>query len=252
MLQETYTTKLIVSGNRLEIVNYEKEIRTNQPSYGGRRYKIFNPSDNALEYRKVSNSRAISKFRRLVHCNFSTNSSFLTLTFSPELEGQLSSIKGYKILFNQFMKKLRIHYPTVKHLAVIEFQSDRDLAGLHFHVLLDIDFLSYSLVSELWTNGIFWLTQVNYDTLDKLAFYMTKAIDDSRLAGIHLYLRSKQLKLPQVITGTEALQVMKDIDFDNQKLVTSRSFESKYLGVIQHDEYQLNTDMVNVINNLPT
>jgi len=122
----TYT-KIIRSGNTLEVYEYEKSIRKTFYRTPPKRDR-----DNRPFGRRGDNARRSKRnFQRIVQSNLvgAENPAFLTLTFVQSIDYQAS----YKALY-RFLQALRWRVgPALRYIAVPEFQKR---GAVHYHLLV--------------------------------------------------------------------------------------------------------------------
>ncbi|MGF9715246.1 rolling circle replication-associated protein [Paenibacillus naphthalenovorans] len=239
MTYESYNTKVIISGKRLEAYHYEQPVIKPTHRHGGRRKSSDKPSLHEVEHQKTSLHRALLKIKRLLSCNFGESSSFITLTFNQDKMPHVHDINSCKKHFNHFVKSFRRRYSNLKYLCVMEFQDQTCMGGIHFHLVANVINITHQELQMLWQLGYVWVTEVEDDTcsIDRIACYMTKGLNDPRLGSHRKYLRSKNLISPQELKGTTAEQCLISLDMHEKDLITDYAFESKYHGEIRHQEY---------------
>lgn len=241
-------TKIIQSGTRIEVYNYEKEPlpipkkrKKSKYSYG-RRYT-----------RNVH--RARTSFFRLVRSNVSPERrpALLTLTMReivPIGEGWLA--------FTRFAKGLRKVQPQIAYIAVPEFQKR---GAVHFHCLIwglsDDEIIgerNTRRIAKQWGWGFVDVrpTDGSPKLATYIAKYMFKALWDKRLGGKKSYsatrnlVRSVSIKsktavayIEREISGdriTEEGQVLEGVD--NPLLPeVERQYMTKWLGKCDYKVY---------------
>ncbi|MFA7702861.1 MAG: hypothetical protein WCX80_05405, partial [Patescibacteria group bacterium] len=129
-----YRQKLIESGDYVEIYDYENFIKINQKRKRRRnkikRPKFIGPPTYLEELcRETKNGFSLRRTRsniiRLVNSNPDLKV-FITLTFDSHKFGDkpFTDFKECNLIFSNFIKRLKRKYPSLKYLAVPEFQSD--------------------------------------------------------------------------------------------------------------------------------
>lgn len=209
-----YDTKVIKSGDVVEVFKYERAI-----TKGYKSSAIKTPRDKTdlviKENIERSTRRTIQNIRNLINSNFDSKTSFLTLTFAENIKNV--SCANYE--FQKFRKKLSRIYlrknKILKYVCVIEFQDGKiyiDKFGnekkgegrgaIHYHLLLfDAPYIDFQLIQNKWENGFISINKC--DDIDNmgayLCKYMTKEKNDSRLSGKKRYFASyKTLKKPEI------------------------------------------------------
>lgn len=140
-----YNTKLIVSGNSVELYKYSKVIKENIKNNNEGRRRAGGTNRN----RTGTLHKAKGKLLRIVNSN--QWSMMLTLTYREDV-----SIEQSKKDICKFVKQLRQVYQQFKYLYVIELTKR---GRPHFHMLVDIiadytDLHSYErYLAEIWSHG---------------------------------------------------------------------------------------------------
>ena len=140
-----YNTKLIVSGNSVELYKYSKVIKENIKNNNEGRRRAGGTNRN----RTGTLHKAKGKLLRIVNSNHW--SMMLTLTYREDV-----SIEQSKKDICKFVKQLRQVYQQFKYLYVIELTKR---GRPHFHMLVDIiadytDLHSYErYLAEIWSHG---------------------------------------------------------------------------------------------------
>ncbi|KKY02971.1 hypothetical protein VN21_00370, partial [Paraclostridium benzoelyticum] len=119
-----YDTKVIKSGDVVEVFKYERAI-----TKGYKSSAIKTPRDKTdlviKENIERSTRRTIQNIRNLINSNFDSKTSFLTLTFAENIKNV--SCANYE--FQKFRKKLSRIYlkknKILKYVCVIEFQDGK-------------------------------------------------------------------------------------------------------------------------------
>ena len=140
-----YNTKLIISGNSVELYKYSKVIKENIKNNNEGRRRAGGTNRN----RTGTLHKAKGKLLRIVSSN--QWSMMLTLTYREDV-----SIEQSKKDICKFVKQLRQVYQQFKYLYVIELTKR---GRPHFHMLVDIiadytDLHSYErYLAEIWSHG---------------------------------------------------------------------------------------------------
>lgn len=208
--------------------------------------------------RRSNGNAARSNFRRLVLANFTGQTNFVTLTFRDGLTDRhgdpidIQSVEQSNKLFDQFMKRLRRAYGVdFKYTVVIEFQDKSGRGAVHYHMLADLGItwsselecraIERDFAQSLWKNGFVDLKDVEHvDNLGAyMSKYMTKRMDDQRLAGKKAYRTSQNLIRPEILRGEIATKLIEDYRLSQKKEVYANTYISEYLGQISYKEYNL-------------
>ena len=196
-----YGTKVVQSGNVVEVYEYKNPVKTGFTGGKGGRKKGNVKSEECEENREKVLSRARKDLRRIVNSNIEENSKFLTLTFAENI----TNVKSANYEFNKFIKRLNYNLEyKVAYSAVVEFQKR---GAVHYHVILYNvpQKLDMSLLTAMWGNGYIKLNKIdNVDNVGSyICKYMTKCEDEEKLRGKKLYFNSRGLKKPQEIKEPE-------------------------------------------------
>jgi len=242
--------KIIISGNNLEVYEYEKDIIT---LVGGARRRLSNnvvhvglgdggedslqERDNkaSLGKRQDNARRASMAFRRIITSNLvgAAAATLVTLTYKDNFT-DLAAAYRHLTAFNQ---SLRYRYgKAFSYVLVPEFQKR---GAVHFHALYWglPEELFYSeretrILSKIWGHGFVFLKQT--DGHEKLAFYLakyfTKAYLDPRLKNQKSYVASRNVKRPIVQKGPFIMSVVLDEYGITEDAVVDRTYNTKWLG----------------------
>jgi len=231
-------TSLILSGNYLEILTYEK--KPPAKSTLGRR-ESQKSSSNGRGHRDISKRALFSlrrsrrNFIRIARSNLTgqVKPAFLTLTFAANVDLDYAAPK-----LNVFTKKLQYHFPGVRYLAVPEFQKR---GAVHYHLLVwgipekTVLYERYSReIAGIWGHG--FIDIIPTDGSTKLASYMAKylfkAVQDSRLVGRRCYSLSRNMLRPVFDLPQSMLHCLPEIfggEVDKEVL-TDRNYPTDWMG----------------------
>ncbi|WP_339818797.1 hypothetical protein MKZ15_23810 [Paenibacillus sp. FSL R7-0216] len=237
MFNNEIYTKVIVSGNLVQVFKYEKPIVTLTGKRGGRRFRYESPSDMRVEHKKVSNGRAKTMFKRLYACNFLDTSTFITLTFDPQKPCNFHDLAVCRKEWDNFIKRMRRRFSKFRYLGVTEFQHN---GSIHYHVVTDISSISPEQLTELWQVGHSKAKVITNgpEAIERLTSYMTKEISDLRLQSSHTYLRSRNLLQPLEYHGVPA-DLMLEYDLHDFTPYNAQSYDTKYFGQVSIEEYYI-------------
>jgi len=248
--------KVVVSGNILEIYEYDKNIRLftrpkRKNAVRNDRPLLDTDGANLLQAREVgkrrdSARRARVAFGRLVRSNLvgAERPILLTLTYAENVQ----SLKlGYRD-FTSFVQALRYHLgQDFKYVSVPEFQKR---GALHFHALvwglpeaLVLRERSDRFLAKLWSKGFIFLTQT--DGNEKLSHYLTKYMSkaylDPRLKGCKAYVGSRNLMRPTSMAGVSPLwPILDEYKLSPDMLLRSVEYMTQWLGKGRYRRYQIN------------
>jgi len=211
-------TKMVISGNQVEIYNYEnrpiqrtKPKRTIQQHEGNNMLTyLAQNGENAKTPRQQkqirsqrSARRATLAFRRLVRANLiqPQNAILASLTYADKT----ATIENARKDWQSFTRNLRTLFgPQIRHICVTEFQ----LRGaVHLHALIwgipnsvVASERDTRLVASLWGRGFVDLrfTDNSAKLATYLSKYMAKSFLDERLAAVRAYTTSYNVYRPEV------------------------------------------------------
>ncbi|MFZ2309992.1 MAG: hypothetical protein WAW11_00420, partial [Patescibacteria group bacterium] len=223
MPTRAYWQKLIISGNILEIYDYEDPIRLGtkrkKRKQGVNKKPKIPPSEIEAEHeeykQEIKNNfslrRTKSNIVRLINANPELKA-FVTLTFDDKKsnDGSFTDINKCNLIFTNFIKRLKRHYPDLRYLAVPEFQSDyyyrskikKEYGGnIHYHVICNLPYVSNDQLSKIWNHGFVNINNIRHVSRIGLyvAKYIGKALFDGRLFGKKKVFSSRQLLKPKII-----------------------------------------------------
>lgn len=235
--------RVIVSGDIVEIYNYERPYVYNQIQ------KQRDIIRSGRADRREDNLTVAQRYlRRLIFANIEPNRvpSFATFTFAENVQ----NIKEANLLWTAFIRRLRQCLGrAVKYTVVVEFQKR---GAVHYHVLF------YDLpeswtkeerktrhIASLWGHG--W---VDVRTIQKIrsirsigsyvSKYLSKHTLDSRLVGEKAYFSSHGLKKPREIRDRKrAEKVLAELKSCNTyELVYNNDYDTgRSYGVINYKQY---------------
>ena len=213
-----YKTKIIDSGNHVEIYEYDEPIwradgsnktlhdllPSEKPKRKPRRsFDELNPDEQRERLNRMEKTRkdARAELIRLIDCNFIENkTSFLTLTIKENVTNRDEFTK----IFDKFISKFNYNFlgtkkRKLKYVAALEQQ---ERGAWHAHILLfDVPFIQIRKLREVWGHGA-----IKINCLKKLddtsnvglyvSKYMVKAMGQQLLEyrGKKSYLSSHNLK----------------------------------------------------------
>jgi len=211
-------------------------------------FKLGNKNNNELKQVEIKNIiRSKLECQRLAKCNSNDWKTFITLTFSENIQDISFANKE----FNKFIFKIRRVYKELKYICVPEFQKR---GAIHYHLLTNIDVNNNNLIYKqldnkkflhikYWNNGFDKVDNVNGDIKKIVGYiskYMTKDVDD-RLFGKHRYLYSQNLTKPCVsylnLSDSKHLLFFNRI-LKEKELIYQNKYENHYNNdLILFEEY---------------
>lgn len=197
----SYKRKIIISGNIVEVYEYDKPILegyidTKKNSRG--RQVVANDENKKLNREKVL-SRARRDLRRLINSNvdmYGVPAKFVTLTFKDDIE----DLKKANSEFTKFIKRLKRYFGIdIKYAAVPEVQQERfDKYGIkvwHYHVIFfNLPYIKSNDLADIWKNGFIKINRI--DRVSNVGAYICKYMtkDNKDLVGQKCYFTSRGLK----------------------------------------------------------
>ena len=250
---ENIKSRIIVSGNVVEITTYERGYFKNyhDAKKVGRSSKNATNEDKSFNREKVL-QRARARVRRLACANPQLNK-FFTLTFADNI----TDLKYANNQFCNFIKRLNRYLAKMKkdkmqYIAVVEFQKR---GAIHYHLLCNLPFISAKKLQEIWQNGFVKINKI--DDVDNVGAYVTKYMskdnEDERLVGNRCYFTSQGLQEPTTIEENGVENTIAHLllagDIELQKEPYKKTFENEQLGNIEYTQLTLvkplNTDLIN-------
>lgn len=233
--------KIIVSGNIIEIYEYEKSIK----SKGG--YRMADDLEQKDKNYKNTVIRRRNQVRRLVTSNFnSRDCKFLTLTFKDNVQDLKFANNEFKKFIKRLKFELKKHFDikNFKYVCVIEFQKR---GAIHYHMILNIPWFPLAKIEKCWSNGFVFIEDIeNCDNVGAyLIKYMTKENADERLQGQIGYLCSRNLIQPIEYSDSKYL----DLFATHEKMICNKlkghspvytsEFDTDKLGKCLYKQYNL-------------
>lgn len=199
----SYKRKIIISGNIVEVYEYDKPILegykdTKKRSKG--RQAVASDEDKEVNRDKVL-SRARRDLRRLINSNvdmYGVSAKFVTLTFRDDIE----DLKKANSEFTKFIKRLKRYFSIdIKYAAVPEVQQERfnryGVKVWHYHVIFfNLPYIQNKDLSSIWKNGFIKINRI--DRVKNVGAYICKYMtkDNKDLVGQKCYFTSRGLKKP--------------------------------------------------------
>jgi hypothetical protein len=266
--------KVIVSGSIVELYKYNDGVRYGKQD--DKSYNVYGPAPNSIEDKlppkkekkktadgltidpdtgeviydpmvaRRANMRASkNEFRRVILSNFSTGSTFITLTFRDGSVSDLRDVSVCNKAFKEFIQSMRYKYGKFKYARVIEFQDANGRGAVHYHVIFDgLPYIHYDVLAEIWGHGFIGINRI--DHVDNVGAYirkyMAQELDDKRLMGKKAHEGSRGLVRPYEAYGDEAVELIEAYQLDQKKWVFRNSYESEHQGFTEYYEYNLNAN----------
>ena len=233
----SYSKKVIVSGNVVEVYDYEKPIIAGysiKERYKCGRCFEASEEDKQINREKVFN-RAKRDLRRLINANIGEFSKFVTLTFRENI----TDLKVANYEWKKFKQRLetKIGY-KLQYLVVIEFQKR---GAIHYHcVMFNLPYIQNNKLREIWGNGYVKINRI--DNVDNVGAYVCKYMtktDDDRLLGQKMYFTSRGLKKSVEIKEDERVDSLV-ASLPSNTCVYEAVFKNEY-NSISYKQYNLST-----------
>jgi hypothetical protein len=234
----SYKRKIIISGNIVEVYEYDKPILkgykdTKKSSKG--RQAIASDGDKEVNRDKVLN-RARRDLRRLINSNidvYGVPAKFVTLTFRDDIE----DLKKANREFTKFIKRLKRYFDIdVKYAAVPEVQQERfEKYGVkvwHYHVIFfNLPYIKSNDLADIWRNGFIKINRI--DRVSNVGAYICKYMtkDNKDLVGQKCYFTSRGLKKPVEIKEDERVDSL-TASLPSTALTFESTFENEYNSVL--------------------
>ena len=250
---ENIKSRIIVSGNVVEITTYERGYFKNyhDAKKVGRSSKNTTNEEKTFNREKVL-QRARARVRRLVCANPQLNK-FFTLTFAENV----TDLKYANNQFSCFIRRLnryldKIGKDRMQYIAVVEFQ---ERGAIHYHLLCNLPYISVYKLQEIWKNGFVWIK--NISNVDNLGAYVTKYMSkdnaDERLVGNRCYFTSQGLQEPTTIEENGIENIISHLllagEIELRKEPYKNTFYNEQLGNIEYTQLTLvkplNTELIN-------
>jgi len=246
--------KIIISGENLELYEYENDISIEGRGRGVNRNSVCldveSDRENTLSARQLGKRRdnarrAALAFKRLISSNLRGFAPpiLVTVTFAENIE---DVGLAHQNLYT-FVKSLRYKFgKEFRYVAVPEFQKR---GAIHFHImfwglppeLLDRERQDRT-IAKIWGHGFVDILKTNGDDrlAGYLAKYMSKAFTDERLRSKKAYTASRNILRPQVVCGIDAVWVILDdyVGVDNPPIL-DRRYTTQWLGRGRYRHYKL-------------
>ena len=193
-----WRVKTIRAGNMQIIKTYPARADYTQPR------KARNKQSREVQ-KKLNDRNRVEQFRLLLLTNFTRADLFATLTFEQEPEDKTKALEKLKY----FLKKMRkASTGEIKYLGVIETQdADGDAVRCHIHIVISGQ--DYASTKRNWIYGNVMIQKIK-DVIDA-AGYLSKTFAEMP-AGEHHYVRSRNLRNPDIETKTLDVRYLPDAE----------------------------------------
>lgn len=231
--------KLIVMGDTIEYLKYEKPYFYNRPPtsrkafhYIDEKKKVDRRDDNLLQARK--------SLKRLIESNvnqYNQKSLFVTFTFASNIDDPSVANPEWSAFARRFNTFLKF---KAKYATVIEFQKR---GAVHYHVLyFNIPFISDLKLhlARIWALGFVKMNAIhNVKSISSyISKYLQKGMIDKRLLHRKAYFTSRNLYKPLIFRNElEIPSILQDLNEDRivKSSVTENYLTSKY-GLVELEQ----------------
>lgn len=250
----TYQQKLIISGRKAELYQYETPIVIGKRKKPGKPAKRRTREEIAIEVKNSADSefkmevmrdfslrRTRARIVRLVDSNPDLKA-FITLTFNYSAPG----LREANPIFNKFIKRLKRKIPKLKYIAVPEFQKDTDFYGrkkpnggsVHYHLLVNFE-MTHDDLEKIWGQGFIKINRVRH--INHLGLYISKYVGknlfDIRYFGMRKILASQNLEQPIIITVLKEIKEFIANALGNIPPLFEKNYQSDWFGQIRYRLY---------------
>ena len=246
-----YKKKAVISGKQIELYEYETEViygyKDKKRGIIRGRSSEASEEDKKLNREKVFN-RARRDLRRIINCNYTDKSKFLTLTFKDADEVSMD-IKKSNYELRKFIKRLNYYLGyKLAYSCVPEIQEERyEKYGVlvwHYHlVLYNVpQKLDVKKLAGLWNKGFIKINVIeNVDNVGAyICKYMTKNHKD-RFKGEKMYFNSRGLIKPTEIKEADIVGALAS-SLQNQAPKFENKFSNDYNTVFYKQYIVQNTE----------
>lgn len=237
-----YREKLIISGHRIELYQYQTFVKS-RPKWKKKKTVKRRTKEQIIEQAKNNEKinlkmeimrhsslrRTRARITRLINSNEDMKT-FITLTFKENITDLFEANE----IFKKFIKRLKWQFPKLKYLAVPEFQKR---GAVHYHLLINVDYIENEKLAEIWGQGFVMINKVRH--VNNLGLYISKYICkdlfDVRYFGMRKILCSKNLEQPMIMTALK--DIIKFFNPASLKLLFEKKYISDWLGRIRYRLY---------------
>jgi hypothetical protein len=268
--------KMIISGDIVEIYEYEKPIYygyKDERKTGRKSVKpvIDRETGEVLDrmavdtIQKVDGQEGLEKLREIIGKSKSENRAktlyrakqtvlrtananskeldkFLTLTFRDHVTDITEANKD----FTNFVKRMRRWLkkngkPDFKYICVIEFTKQ---GRVHYHLLCNLPYIKSEIIEKIWGQGFIKILRKRIDRVDNIGAYITKymskSLGDERLEGRKCFFKSQNLEEPiEDMLEARIEEKIKKIPEGCQTY--EGEYDSEHLGNVRYKQFNLSS-----------
>ncbi|MDX9912959.1 MAG: hypothetical protein RBS77_00035 [Candidatus Moranbacteria bacterium] len=244
-----YHKKIIISGNYVELYEYEQNLKRNFTRNKNKKKKIVElekeqlildfliedkKETKRLHKRIDSINRTRTSIRRIINSNQDLTK-FYTLTFKKNIQ----DVKIANRFFNKFIMKMNYRYQQLKYIAIIEFQHR---GAVHYHFLCNLPYIKSREVADVWEHGFIKIKRIkNVSNLGAyVCKYLQKDMEDERLFNKKKFFCSKNINKPIEVYGYRAVEeLILQYDLNNRKPDYETPFEHEYIGKGKYKSFEI-------------
>lgn len=237
--QHKYTShrKLVISGNVVELLQYEKPIvRGENRKRKGRAGQTDTTEDIKASNRQKTAFRSKQRVRRLANTNFAgKNAKFVTLTYAENKTSVSAADHDFKTCIQRLTYYANKNGEEFKYIAVREFQ---ERGAVHYHMLCNLPYTENKVLADIWGHGFVNIQSVkDIDNVGAyITKYMTKDVEDERLRGRKSYLCSKDLAEPVEAMREEVIdEILCEIG-EVKRVLPAVTYETEHYGEVQYTQ----------------
>lgn len=247
------SSKVVVSGNRVEVWKYEKPIRADVVDRFSGFAKDIVTDEVSGSIKLDSNlRRARFSIRQLVWSNLTEYTKFITLTFKETVLDIQVVNKCMQEFFRRLKRNMKIQpaYIWVPEHQLKRGDREGNKGCLHVHVVLfNVEKIPIEILNKCWPYGrtdiriLNGLRLSDEERIRSAAAYLSKYISKESLVefGKHTYRASLNLKRP-VFTGVYCYKNIKK-DGSIEFFYDDSSFDVKNIYVEFHKSYLFNYEI---------
>lgn len=259
VLNIKYSTKVIVSGNVVEVYRYGLPVRTGKDKTSFERRGTQRALETSEEVVKMKEDKSLTNtlrrtrntLRRLINANtgkWNEREKFFTLTFKENVTDHEKANAEFRSFIKRLNYKIFKKESGLKYVCVVERQ---ERGALHYHIVLfNMPFMPVGDLAEIWGHGFVRINAI--DDVDNLGAYVVKYIEktmyemqekkSAKVKDKKLYFASRGLHKPlEISDGTNAgkEEILKIAEKTKGHEVFRKSYESEYYETFEVIQYNL-------------
>lgn len=237
---EVYNSKVKKCGNIFRVHKYEKPVvRGYKSNRGNVKLVNSNISEEERERRRIKKIlKSRNDFIDIVNHNFTTNDTFITLTY--EREDDPNEIKKN---FDKFIKKIKYRFGKSIKYCYIKYKQQRGL--YHYHIVMDIDYIDKKNLDNMWEHGRSQISRIK--NVNAIATYMGNHIDINNIEKKEykekIFQKSRTCDVPQWTYGEEAENILNTISSEYKEKFY-RKYDTEMYGEMDIIIYEKQTHKI--------